>query len=58
MDKCSTTNKSFWNFTKPFLTNKSVIVNDDVTLIIADESQLTKLFNSYYINIVEKSSGI
>ena len=47
MDKCLTTNKTFWNFTKPFVTNKSIIVNNDVTLIIADEKHLTKLFNSY-----------
>ena len=47
---------------KPFLTNKIFIGNNDITLIhenkiISDQKQLTKLFNSYYINIVEKSSG-
>ena len=57
-----TTNKSFWKFMKLFLTNKGFIGNDDITLIhknkiISDRKQLTKLFNSYYINIVEKSSG-
>ena len=46
---------------KPFLTNKGFTGNNDITLIhqnkiISDEKQLTKLFNSYYINIVEKSS--
>ena len=60
-EKGLTTIKSFWKFMKPFLTNKSFTVNNDVTLIhqnkiISDEKQLTKLFNSYYINIVEKSS--
>ena len=55
-----TTNKSFWKFMKPFLTNKGFTGNNDITLIhqnkiISDEKQLTKLFNSYYINIVEKS---
>ena len=60
--KSLTTNKSFWKFIKPFLTNKGFIGNNDITLIhknkiISDEKQLTKLFNSYYINIVEKSSG-
>ena len=55
-------NKSFWKFMKPFLTNKGFIGNNDTTLIhknkiISDEKQSTKLFNSYYINIVEKSSG-
>ena len=60
-EKGLTTNKSFWKFMKPFLTNKGFIWNNDITLIhknkiISDEKQLTKLFNSYYINIVEKSS--
>ena len=46
---------------KPFLTNKGFTGNNDITLIhqnkiISDEKQLTKLLNSYYINIVEKSS--
>ena len=55
------TNKSFWKFMKPFLTNKGLTGNNDITLIhqnkiISDEKQLSKLFNSYYINIVEKSS--
>ena len=52
--------KSFWKFVKPFLTNKGFTGNNDITLIhqnkiISDEKQLTKLFNSYYINIAEKS---
>ena len=58
-EKDLTTNKSFWKFMRPFLTNKGFIGNNDITLIhknkiISDEKQLTKLFNSYYINIVEK----
>ena len=62
MEKGLTTNKSFWKFMKPFHTNKGFIGNNDIKLIhkskiISDEKQLTKLFNSYYINIVEKSSG-
>ena len=61
-EKGLTSNKSFWKFMKPFLTNKGFIGNNDITLthqnkITSDEKQLTKLFNSYYINIVEKSSG-
>ena len=60
-EKGLTTNKSFWKFMKPFLTNKGFTGNNDITLIhqnkiISDEKQLTKLLNSYYINIVEKSS--
>ena len=59
-EKRLTTNKSFWKFMKPFLTNKGFTGNNDITLIhqnkiISDEKQLTKLLNSYYINIVEKS---
>ena len=61
-EKGLTTNKSFWKSMKPFLTNKGFIENNDITLVhknkmISDEKQLTKLFNSYYINIVEKSSS-
>ena len=61
-EKGLTTKKSFWKFMKPFLTNKGFTGNNDITLIhqnkiISDEKQLTKLFNSYYINIVEKGSG-
>ena len=61
-EKGLTTIKSFWKFMKPFLTNKGFTGNNDITLIhqnktISDEKQLTKLFNSYYINIVEKSSS-
>ena len=60
-EKGLTTNKSFWKFMKPFLINKGFTGNNDITLIrqnkiISDEKKLTRLFNSYYINIVEKSS--
>ena len=27
------TYKSFWNFIKPFMTNKGMIANNDITLI-------------------------
>ena len=55
LEKGLTTNKSF-------LRNKCFIGNNGVTLIrknkiVSDEKQLIKLFNSYYINIIEKSSG-
>ena len=48
-EKDLTTNKSFWKFMRPFLTNKGFIGNNDITLIhknkiISDEKQLTKLF--------------
>ena len=51
MQTVLTTNKSFWKFIKPFLTNKSFKENNDVTLIhknkiISNETLLTKLFNN------------
>ena len=56
------TNKSFWNFIKPFMTNKGMIANKDITLIdgknvITGEYKLSQIFNKHYINIVEKSCG-
>ena len=56
-------NKVFWNTVKPFLTNKRFLTNDNITLenegeIIKDKETLANLFNSYYINIVENTSGI
>ena len=48
---------------KPFLIRKGFIGNNDIipthkNKIIADEKQLAELFNKYYINYVEKCSGI
>ena len=66
MDKVSEkgieTNKSFWNFIKPFMANKDMIANNDITLaegknIIIDEFEISQTFNKHYINIVEKSCG-
>ena len=54
------TNKNFWTFIKPVLTDKGFIENKDVTLIegnkiITGKRELAKTFNEHYINIVEKS---
>ena len=62
-EKGITTSKEFWNFIKPFLTNKGFSKNNDITLknkkeIITDEKKLPDSFNSHYINIVEISSTI
>ena len=62
-EKGITTNKEFWDFIKPFLTNKRFSKNNDITLknekeTITDEKKLADLFNSHYTNIVEISSGI
>ena len=66
MDKISEkgiqTNKSFWNFIKPFMTNKGMIASNNITLIegknvITDEYKISQTYNKHYINIVEKSCG-
>ena len=62
-EKDITTNKQSWNFIKPFLTSKWFSKYNDITLknkkeIIIDERNLTNLFNSHHITIVEISSGI
>ena len=56
------TNKSFWSFVKPFLTNKSCHIQIDIMLIghgkvIVEESELIEKFHDLWINIVEKSLG-
>ena len=58
-----TTNKDFRTFIKLVLTNKGFLDNKDITLIeenkiITSKRELPKIFNEYYINIVEKSSRI
>ena len=66
MDKVSEkgmeTNKSFWNFIKPFMTNKGMVASNDITLIegknvIKNEYEISQTLNKHYINIVEKSGG-
>ena len=46
---------------KPFLRNKGFIESNDITFnknkIMSNAKELTKLFNGYYINIVEKGNG-
>ena len=56
------TNKQFWKATKPFLTNKGCLENNDIVLLggeemIIKDSILAKRFNVYYLNIVECYSG-
>ena len=66
MDKVSEkdieTNKSFWNFVKPFMTNKVMVASNYITLIegknvITQEYEISQTFNKHYINIVEESWG-
>ena len=52
-------NKEFWNTVKPFLTNEGFLKNETIAIenkgkIVTDKSKLVNLFNSHYINIVEK----
>ena len=54
-DKGLETNKSFWKFIKPFLTNKGTLTDFDITTvdgkkIISDDFELAKTFNNLYIN--------
>lgn len=56
------TSKGFWNFIKPFLTNKGIIASSDITIVdrenvIPNEYQLANKCSKYYRNIVEKSGG-
>ena len=55
-------NKAFWNTVKPFLTNKGFFTNETIVIenkgkIVTGKSKLVNLFNSHYINIVQKTSG-
>ena len=47
---------------KSFVTNKGFLTNETIAIgnqgkIVTDKSKLANLFNSYYVNIVEKTSG-
>ena len=60
--KNSSNNKQFWNLVKLPLTNKSSLSSDSITIrdkdkFIDDEKEFVKIFNNYYINVVEKTSG-
>ena len=58
LEKYIETNKFFWNFIKPFMTNKGMIASMDKSLIdgkivIIDNYEISKTFNKHYINIDE-----
>ena len=60
--KCFVNNRAFWNTVKPFLTNKGFLTNDNIVIknndeIITNKNEIVELFNSHYVNIVEKTSG-
>ena len=54
--------KAFWNLVKPFLSNKGLLAGTDISLvkddkIVTDDHNLCEIFNDYYMNIVENTSG-
>ena len=56
-------NKKFWNFVKPFLTNKGIVGSDFISIkkdvrFIDNVKELVEMFNSHYVNIVENITGI
>ena len=69
-NKGAATSKSFWNTVKRFITNKSIQINEDITIEVEKNGQLevkgihekvdvrTKMFNKHYINIAEETPGI
>ena len=55
-------NKSFWRTIKPFLSSKGTHDNHDITLeengnLIKDNKELSEIFNNFYVNIVESTTG-
>ena len=54
--------KQFWQSISPFITNKGTHGNEEFILeekgkIIKDPREISEIFNKYYINIVEKTTG-
>ena len=55
-------NGKFWNTVKPVLRSKGFLHSDNISVdingnIAEDGQNLTKEFNSYYINITKTTSG-
>ena len=55
-------NSSFWNASKPYLTNNGKVSNDNFILyenseFISDEKDVAEVLNDFYINIVEQTTG-
>ena len=56
-------NNKFWQFVKPFLTNKGVFGTDFISIkkdnqFIDNEIELVEMFNSHHIKIVENMARI
>ena len=63
IEKGISSSEQFWNFVKLFLTNKGCMSNDFAFIsngdaFIGKESELVEMFNTHYIYIVEKKSGV
>ena len=55
-------NKQFWDVVKPFLSSKNLNSDDHISInnkdkIVDNEVKLVELFNSYFINAVENTTG-
>ena len=55
--------KTFWCTVRPFLTNRGVLIDNEISLIyngktIDDEKQVVETLNHAYINIVKHTTGI
>ena len=55
-------NKAFWRTVRPFLTNKGILMDNEISLIhnsktIYDEKQIAKAINHVYNNILEHTTG-
>ena len=54
--------KPFYDILKPYLSNKGALCNTDISLsendnIISNDIEIANIFNEYYTNIVEHTSG-
>ena len=62
-EKRISSSKQFWNPLKPLLTNKGCMSNDFISIrngnvFIDKESELVEMFNTHYLNIVEKALAV
>lgn len=56
--KVMTSNQQFWNPAKPFFSNESLHSDDHISINDTDETvELVELFNTYFINVVENTTG-
>ena len=55
-------NKTFWHKVRLFLSNKGILIDNEISLIhnfktADDEKQVAETLNHYYINILEHTTG-